>query len=200
MHIAARQRLAHARWALVVAFAAALLLVLLPAQTASAHSPLESSTPEAGTHIATMPTQIELRFGAPVQDAGAVVVLADEEGNDWTAGGAIAGGTVVSAAVEPGAPDGRYEIRWSVVSADGAPMSGVVRFTLGTAATAANPLDAVMTAMDTAWVLVGAGVVVGALLVYMGYGLITVYGRPHRRVARSEPPAGEPRRSYPSTR
>ncbi|GAB3613949.1 copper resistance protein CopC [Humibacter ginsengisoli] len=91
--------------------------------------------------------------------------------------------TVVSSPVKPNAPEGRYEIRWSVVSADGAPMSGVIRFTLGTAVADINPLDTVLTAADASWVLVGACAVVGALLVYMVYGLITVYGRHEKKAA-----------------
>ncbi|NYD74311.1 copper resistance protein CopC [Leifsonia soli] len=161
-----------------------MLIFLSPAQRASAHSPLESSTPEAGASIATMPAQIDLTFGAAVQESGATVVLADEHGGDWTAGAAVVEhGTVVSATVKPDAPDGRYEIRWSVVSFDGAPMSGVLRFTLGTAVADTNPLDTVLTATDASWALVGAFVVVGVPLVYMAYGLITVYGRHEKKAA-----------------
>lgn len=179
MHIAARSSRRHSRWGLAGALVLYLvLIVLLPTQSASTHSPLESSTPEAGTSITTMPAQIELTFGAEVQDAGVSVVLADEQGADWTAGPAVVeDGTVASSAVKPDAPDGRYEIRWSIVSTDGAPMSGVVRFTLGPAASDINPLDTVLTTTDASWVLVGACVVVVALLVYMVYGLVTVYGR-----------------------
>lgn len=184
MHTAARSSHKHHRWGLTGALVLPLvLIVLLLTQGALAHSPLESSTPEAGASIALMPARIELTFGAPVQEAGMTLVLVDEQGVDWTAGPAVVeDGTVASSAVKPDAPDGRYEIRWSVVSTDGAPMSGVVRFTLGPAASDIDPLDTVLTTTDASWVLVGACVVVVvALLVYMVYGLVTVYGRHEKK-------------------
>ncbi|WP_344180528.1 copper resistance CopC family protein [Kribbella lupini] len=154
--------------------------VLLPAPGAWAHSPLESSTPRAGEHLATMPARIELAFVAPVEDVDASVVLADDQGTDWTAGPAAVEDMYVSSPVRPGLPDGRYEIRWSVVSFDGAPMSGVVSFTVG-AAEDTNPLNAVLTADAAFWVRVSVFTVLGGLLAFMAYGLVTVYGRRSRR-------------------
>ena len=158
-----------------VAAIVVIVIVLLPAAAAWAHSPLESSSPRAGAHIATMPTQIELAFTAPVKK-DATVVLADAQGNDWAAGPAVVDDMYVVSPVRPGLSDGRYEIRWSVTSFDGAPMSGVVSFVLGDAKDT-NPLDAVLTADDAFWIRVVVFVVFGGLLAYTAYGLITVYGR-----------------------
>jgi len=153
------------------------LTVLLRVHDASAHSTLESSTPGAGAHLPTMPTIIELTFVAAVEDVGVTVVLADEHGDDWTADVVVVEGTRVSSPVRPDIPDGRYEIRWSVTSFDGAPMTGVVRFALGTVVDDTDPFDAVLTAEDVAWIRATAFVVAGVLLGAMAHGLVTVYGR-----------------------
>src|SRR5690242_17897717 len=133
-------------WRPVVAIVVSVILtVLLPAPGAWAHSPLESSRPRAGEHITTMPTWIELAFVAPVKDVGTTVIVADAQGNDWTAGTAVVDDMYVSSPVRPDLPDSRYEIRWSVTSFDGAPMSGVVSFVLGDAEET-SPMNAVLTA------------------------------------------------------
>ncbi|RZU32185.1 copper resistance CopC family protein [Blastococcus saxobsidens] len=156
---------------------AVVLTVPLRAQPASAHSPLQSSTPRAGAHIAAMPTTIELTFAGDVEEVGATVVLADEDGDDWTADAPVVDATRVSSPVRPDVPDGRYEIHWTVTSIDGPQMSGVVRFALGHVGDEADPFDAVLSSANVAWILGTAGVVVGALLGAIVRGLVTVYGR-----------------------
>jgi methionine-rich copper-binding protein CopC len=151
--------------------------VPLRAQPVSAHSTLESSTPGAGARIATMPASIDLTFVAAVEDAGATIVLADAHGDDWTADAPVVDVRRVSSPVRPGIPDGRYEIRWSATSIDGAPMSGVVRFALGTVVDQTDFFDAVLTAGNVAWIRSTAFVVVGVLFGAMAHGLVTVYGR-----------------------
>ncbi|WP_162929129.1 copper resistance CopC family protein [Streptomyces sp. YIM 130001] len=156
------------------------LSVLMPAHGVSAHSALQSSTPQLGEHLASMPPQIELRFAEPVKDIGAKVTLADEQGKNWAAGSAVVDAAVVSSGVRSDIPDGRYEVRWRSVSGDGAPMSGVVRFALGNAKADSNPLHAVLTARDAFWIQMVAFAVVGAFVGYTAYGLVTVYGRRSR--------------------
>nr|CAA9332808.1 MAG: hypothetical protein AVDCRST_MAG46-1518 [uncultured Nocardioidaceae bacterium] len=164
-------------WLVLALLLSVVLTVLLPAQPASAHSTLESSTPAAGAHIAAMPTTIELTFVGAVEEADATVVLADDNGDDWTANAPVVDATRVSSLVRPDVPDGRYEIRWAVTSLDGARMSGVVRFALGQVDDETDPFDAVLTGTHVAWILGAAGVVVGALLGAIVHGLVTVYGR-----------------------
>ena len=164
-------------WVVLAVLLSVVLTVLLRAQPASAHSTLESSTPGAGAHIAAMPTTIELTFVSAVQEAGATVVLADDDGDDWTAGDPVVDATRVSSPVRPDVPDGRYEIRWTVTSVDGAPLSGVVRFTLGDVDDETDPFAAVLTGTHVAWILGVAAVVVGTLLGAIVHGLVTVYGR-----------------------
>lgn len=169
-----RRRRAGARTA--VAVAALFILGGLLAPSASAHSPLESSSPEAGEALTAAPEQIELTFGAEIRSDGASVLLVDEQGIEWAAGPAeVISAVVVTAPVPDDLPEGRYEIRWDVISFDGAAMTGVVRFTLGDAGTV-PVLDMVVTSAGAAWTRAVAFGVVGALLVVIAHGLVTVYG------------------------
>ncbi len=182
MHSAARPH-EHSCWRLVVALILSLGLALtLPGQGARAHSALASSTPGAGANIEAMPTRLELTFTADVQEAGAEVVLVDEQGDSWTAGPADVDARLVTSPVRPDVPDGRYEIHWNIISIDGAPMAGVIRFVLGDVGDDIHPLDVVLTAQHATRILIGALAVLVALLGYMVHGLLTVYG-PHATTA-----------------
>lgn len=176
---------------------AVLILTYLPLQGASAHSPLMSSTPKANDHLSSMPSRIELVFGAAVTDAGAVIELADENGRSWTRGTPLVSGTSVSTYVDPGSPTGRYEARWEVISHDGAKMSGTIRFAVGKAAPDSNPFNAVLTSTDAAYIRVLAFGIVGALLLYMGFGLVTVYVPRSPQSASHSPTADNPKRAGP---
>lgn len=110
-------------------FAATVILALLPIMftadvAAVAHSPLESSTPAAGSRLVSMPEHIELAFRAAIANEGASVVLLEGAGEEWTAGTAVVEDTSVTVPVTPDAPDGRHGIRWKVTSFDGAPHVG----------------------------------------------------------------------------
>ncbi|MEX5632825.1 copper resistance CopC family protein [Parafrankia sp. FMc2] len=116
--------------------------VMLVAGTApaSAHSQLLSSSPTDGERLSRAPAAVTLHFSADVLTIGAVVVVADDAGTDWSRGSAVTQGTAVTAALRDGAPDGAYQVRWRVVSADGHPISGLIPFAVG--ATALAPASA----------------------------------------------------------
>jgi methionine-rich copper-binding protein CopC len=177
---------------------AVLVLTFMPLQGASAHSPLISSTPKANDHLPSVPSRIELVFGAAVTDAGAVIELADEHGRSWTRGSPLVSGTSVSTSVDPGSSNGRYEARWEVVSHDGAKMSGTIRFTVGNAAPDSNPLNAVLTSTEAAYIRVLAFGIVGVLLLYMGFGLVTVYVPRSPQPASHSPAADNPKKDRSS--
>ena len=101
------------------------------AAPASAHDQLVASSPSAGEALTEAPAQVSLEFGAEVLTAGAMIVIADAQGTDWVAAAAVPQGTAVTADVRAGMPDGGYELRWRVVSADGHPISGIIPFTVG---------------------------------------------------------------------
>ncbi len=119
--------------ALAAIGAAATLLVTLGigAGTATAHDQLLSSSPSPGEVMAEAPAEISMQFSDDVLDIGGVVVVADAAGTNWADGPLTVNGGTVTQPLIPGAPDGAYQIRWRVVSADGHPISDVVDFTIG---------------------------------------------------------------------
>lgn len=110
-----------------------LLGVTIGAAPAFAHDQLSASDPPAGAALEAAPQQVSLQFSDDVLTIGAIVLVADADGTSWADGEAILDGPTVSARLLDGMPDGAYEIRWRVVSADGHPISGVIPFTVGDA-------------------------------------------------------------------
>lgn len=155
---------------------ATLLTWAMPTPGAWAHHPLEGSTPAAGAHLEIMPEEIVLNFTATLQDGDLAIVLADDNGGEWAASPALRGGREVSAAVPADLPAGRYELRWRVLSVDGAPLSGVVPFSVGELVGEGSVWRTVITAQGAARIRGSLFVVFSALGAYIAYGLVTVYG------------------------
>ncbi len=101
------------------------------APAASAHDSLASSSPGADSVVATAPEAVSLTFGGRPQGLGATVVVADASGTDWVADAARVEGRVVQVPLRSGLPDGNYQVRWRIVSADGAVISGFFDFGVG---------------------------------------------------------------------
>ncbi|MEV7646249.1 copper resistance CopC family protein [Arthrobacter sp. NPDC089319] len=136
---AARQ--AMARRLLAAALMAMLLwlaLALALARPAAAHDELISSTPENGAVLDTPPTEVTLKFSANVMDIGATTQVLDGEGTDWAAGAPVLSGSQVSIPLRDGMPDGDYQLGWRVVSSDGHPIEGTLKFTVAAASPAAS--------------------------------------------------------------
>ncbi len=111
---------------------------------AAAHNELIGSDPPDGSEVPTGPAQVSLTFNLPVQRGFSTVIVTGPDGIQWQAGAPAEAGAVVSAPVRPLGPAGQYTIAYQVLSADGHPVRGVVRFTLtapGTGAVAAPRLD-----------------------------------------------------------
>lgn len=116
---------------------AVVLLLVWPAGTASAHEKLIGSTPAAGSVVQEAPTEVTLNFSGELLPFGAAVIVADAAGTEYQAAGEPAfSGDDVIAQLEPGMPDGSYEIRWQVITGDGHPISGIVPFSIGEASAA----------------------------------------------------------------
>lgn len=128
--------------------ALAALLLLPTATAASAHDDLVGSDPAPGAALEAAPAAVRLDFSADVLAFGAAVVVADDAGGTWQAGNPVLDGSSVSVPLDPGLPDGAYEVRWRVVSSDGHPITGLVPFTVGDAATTTPPDDAAEPAPD----------------------------------------------------
>ncbi|GAA2447568.1 copper resistance CopC family protein [Agromyces soli] len=130
------------RRVLVASLAGATLaasLSLASALPAAAHDELLGSAPATGDELATAPADVSLRFSDEVLPLGAAIVVADADGADWTASAVSLEGDTVRAELRSGMPDGRYEVRWRVVSSDGHPITGLVPFTVGDAPAASEP-------------------------------------------------------------
>ncbi|MBB5643610.1 copper resistance CopC family protein [Cryobacterium roopkundense] len=133
-----RLRHAHRAGAALATLIASLVLgVGVPA--ASAHDSVLSTTPGETEHLGSAPAQIEMVFTDDILQLGAILLVVDEGGDDWAQGAPTLEGAKVSQAVATDLPDGNYQVRWRVVSADGHPVSGTFDFGVGAA-------DAVFTA------------------------------------------------------
>lgn len=108
-----------------------LLGITVGASPALAHDQLAASEPPAGAALESAPSEVSLQFTDDVLTIGAIVLVADADGTSWADGEAILDGPTVSTRLVGDMPDGSYEIRWRVVSADGHPISGVIPFTVG---------------------------------------------------------------------
>ncbi len=114
-----------------VAVAGLSLLMLWSVAPAAAHAQLIGSTPEADEVLDAAPSEIELEFNEVLIETGSTMLLIDSEGENRVAGDAVLDGRFVRADVAPDLPDGSYEIRWRVVSADGHPINGRIPFSIG---------------------------------------------------------------------
>ena len=167
--------------AIFAGLAIAAVAVVVSAAPASAHDELVSSDPGVDQALTAAPETVRLQFTGDVLTMGAVIMVADGTGTDWTDGEPLIDGTTVTATMRPGMPEAGYELRWRVVSGDGHPIAGIVPFTVGDAeplvresATEA-PSDAAGTSGDQARptggalraVLIGVGGAFVAIALYV---------------------------------
>lgn len=126
-----RMRRGAARFAvlLVVCLGAGLGL----AGPAAAHNVLIASDPADGAVLQQSPTVISLTFDQPVQDFQPVVTVLGADGQRYESGTPSVDSTVVTQSVTTLTAPGPYSIAYRVVSADGHPVQGEVRFELAAA-------------------------------------------------------------------
>ena len=104
--------------------------LLLGAGTAFAHNVLIGSEPANGSSVASGPNAVTLTYDLPVKQYFSAVSVVGPDGNHFEAGPAIVDGNSVRAPVLPLGPAGVYTVGYRIVSEDGHPVSGAVRFTL----------------------------------------------------------------------
>ena len=112
---------------------------------AAAHNVLTSSDPTNGSTLQAAPTTVRLTFDQPVQDFEPVVTVIGPDGNRYESGAPVVDSTVVTAGVNALPVAGAYSIAYRVVSADGHPVEGEIKFELaegavGGAGTASEPV------------------------------------------------------------
>lgn len=185
--------------ALAAALTAGLVLVTmaLGAAPAQAHAGLTGSTPEDGATLTELPSEVVLTFSEEVS-APATVIVTGPDGSGLQTGEAEVDGDEVHQAVERAQVGGAYTIAYRVISSDGHPITGQVRFTLelqGSESGVPNPTpsqsatDAAPDSADeadgtwsTSW-LVAGGVLLLLVLVLLVAALVarTAKGRRQSR-------------------
>lgn len=172
------------RLAAVVTLAA--LAGILGAGQAAAHNSLVSADPADGASLPAGPQQVRLTFDQPVQRQFATVTVTGPGNTRWDGGETVVSGNSVTAPVHPLGPAGEYLVGYRIVSADGHPVSGTLKFRLTAAGTGtpaepspssttpgAGPANGVI----PAWPLLAAVVL---LLLGAGVLLALRLGRPNR--------------------
>ncbi|MCZ4563417.1 copper resistance protein CopC [Rhodococcus sp. IEGM 1401] len=115
--------------ALVVSVAA-LLMLLIAAPIASAHSQVTGYSPADGSSLDASPATASVSFNEVPQSQFATLNVVGPDGNIWSKGDArIEGQSVVVDVGELG-PVGEYTLAYRITSADGHPVSGTASFTL----------------------------------------------------------------------
>ncbi|NUT97277.1 MAG: copper resistance protein CopC [Saccharothrix sp.] len=111
-------------------------LALTTSGTALAHNVLVSSTPKDGEALAAGPAEITLTFDQPVQAGekfNTITVIGPDESHWEAADEPTVKNNSVVFKVRPLGPAAEYKIGYRVLSADGHPVTGSLKFTLTTA-------------------------------------------------------------------
>lgn len=106
------------------------LLLLLAVRPAEAHSTLVGSDPADGSVLAQAPGHATLRFDEEITVARAGTQLFTAAGRPLPVSATVRG-RAVTVALPARLDDGTYTITWRVVSDDGDPVAGSVRFSIG---------------------------------------------------------------------
>jgi methionine-rich copper-binding protein CopC len=127
-------------------------LITTSALPAHAHTSLELSTPSDGQLIELMPAELSAAFNEDLIEIEGEVVntleLQSAEGTKYVLSSATITGPTVLATVEDGEyPAGDYLLKYRVVSADGHPVTGEIRFSTQSLTTIGSaPAEPVTTA------------------------------------------------------
>lgn len=111
----------------------ALALGVGGAAGAAAHTALTGSDPADGAALATAPTTVTLTFSEAINPAFANIAVSAADGSNRVSGPAKVDGPRLSAPIDSDLPGGDYTIGYRVVSADGHPVTGEVRFSVAAA-------------------------------------------------------------------
>jgi len=148
---------------------------------ATAHSTLISSDPADGASLPAGPRQVRLIFDEPVHREFATITVTGPGGTRWDGGEPVVSGGSVTAPVRPLGPAGEYVIGYRIVSADGHPVSGTLKFQLTVAGTgtpgepsnsgAAGPAEAPGGVIPVwPWLVAAVALLVGGVLLALRLG------------------------------
>jgi methionine-rich copper-binding protein CopC len=108
------------------------LIACLITRLAQAHAHLESSTPADGSTLPAVPAALEMSFSEPAR-LTALWIQRDREPRQAVKNLPTSTERTLRVALPTLAP-GVYSVSWRALSADGHIASGVIRFTIATAA------------------------------------------------------------------
>ncbi|MBE3014206.1 copper resistance protein CopC [Microbispora sp. NEAU-D428] len=108
----------------------ALLSVMLVATPARAHDVLVASDPKDGAVLDAVPASVTLTFDQAVRRDFARIAVTGPDGAHYEQGEITVDGRNVSVGVRPGTPAGAYAIGYRIVSNDGHPVTGAVKFSV----------------------------------------------------------------------
>lgn len=100
------------------------------APTAAAHTVLTASDPASDATLTVGPTRVTATFNEALQQTFAAMTVVGPDGNLWSSADPEVRGDVVSVAVRPLGPAGRYTVNYRVTSADGHVVVGSWSFTV----------------------------------------------------------------------
>jgi copper resistance protein C len=125
-----------------------------------AHVDVVSSSPADGAVLASAPKEIVLTLSESALSGGTVLALTGPDGTPVSVEPTVVTGPVVSVALPPLTARGTYTVAYRVVSDDGHPVSGSIRFTVGDESDVSASAPS---ASSTSGLVTGAIVVVGGL-------------------------------------
>lgn len=115
-------------WRVFLGCALTMSALLAGSAAAGAHTELLGSNPADGATVATSPAQVTLTFTQDVQPGFTSVTVVAPDGTQAQGGGPVENGSTVSVPVRPLSTLGVYTIGYRVLSADGHPVEGSIRF------------------------------------------------------------------------
>jgi copper resistance protein C len=137
------------------------------APVASAHAVRIATDPVEKARLSTGPAQVSATFNEPLQPAFAAMTVVGPDGKVWSTGDPRVQGAVISVAVVPLGPTGRYTVNYRVTSEDGHPVNGSWWFELttpGTGSPGPSAAEPARTGGPPVWPFFAAGAVAVALV------------------------------------
>jgi copper transport protein len=120
------------KYRVLLLFVLALFQVMLFSGQAEAHAVLERTSPEANTRMDASPPTVEIIFNERLDSGASKLLVLNESSRDVAKGKpeTIKEGKGIRIAL-PKLGEGHYTVSYSVISADGHPISGAYVFTVG---------------------------------------------------------------------
>ena len=117
---------------LLLSGGAALILATGATTMGSAHSFPQQENPSAGQHLTVMPSQVSIRFDAPIEKIFAKLEVLDSDGKPHTVGAPEVNSQARTLSIKVAAlRPGEYTVKWGVVCIDSHHTEGSYVFTVG---------------------------------------------------------------------